>query len=189
MAWMAPTRCGSLGRPTLSRRRHILVRAISGQIRRDPPVETGKRLFPESSSQSTFPHHSNTPARCLKRFPSSFVPADVSRKFLLPEDGVGCWVRREATSSMPVPETPVDEDCRPPFREDEVRTTGKSSDIDTEAQSHRVKAPADNQLRFGVPTPDGAHVPRARALTIFLTGTHFISDRLRAWPRGPIFLT
>lgn len=62
---------------------------------------------------------------------------------------------------MPVPKAAMNEDDSPKFRENDVRLTWQTGNVQSEAEARSVKQAAQHQLGFRVLAPDARHVPAA----------------------------
>jgi hypothetical protein len=169
--------------------RGIFVRTVGLRVRFDPALDPGQGHRPNQLPQRTFPDDSHAPARGAEGVLRLLIPGHVAAELLLPELRIGRRVRCEAAAGMSVPEAPVNEYGGLPSRKRQIRAARQARYIDAESQSCGVQMPANDQLRFRIPGPDGAHVAGACARAAILRRTHFISDRLRAWPQGPISST
>lgn len=70
--------------------------------------------------QGAFPNDSHTPSKIVKHCCMARVPVDISLEFLLPEFAVRLWRGGVPTAFVPVPETAVNEDHGPVFREHKI---------------------------------------------------------------------
>lgn len=70
--------------------------------------------------QSAFPNDGHAPAKSVEYFHMMPVAIDIPLEFLPPELLVGPRSGRVATALVSMPETTVDEHCRPVLREHKV---------------------------------------------------------------------
>lgn len=82
------------------------------------------------------------------------VVCNISREFLRPVLPVALGGGCDLASFVPVPETAMDENHGPVFRQDDVRLAGEGGHVKPEAVSRAVQKAADFTLRAGVLAPD-----------------------------------
>lgn len=90
------------------------------------------------------------------------IASDVPVQLWFPILSPAPWTRGSRASFVLVPETPVDEDGHMTTWENEIRFTGKASNVQAITQAKRVEKTADSPLRPGVFRSNSAH--RAAAL-------------------------
>lgn len=108
----------------------------------------------------TFPDHENAPSKSTKRPLLLCVPLPIPFQLRQPELGIR---RRRLTSlaAVPVPEAAVNHHNHVVSLQDDVRRTGQSGLMHTEAQSQAMKQAAHSKLCGGVATSHGSHVATA----------------------------
>jgi hypothetical protein len=68
------------------------------------------------------------------------IPSDIGLELCSPEFGTGRWSRGEATAVVAVPETAMNHDDRPPFRQNDVGLPGKISRVNSEPEAEPMES-------------------------------------------------
>src|SRR5690606_15943199 len=91
---------------------------------------------------------------------SGGISSAVCEKLFLPELGSGLRHSEVGAVRMGMPEAAVDEDCRAPLRQHDVRLACEAPDMKAEAESPRPKTRPDDSLRSSIPAANARHHPR-----------------------------
>jgi hypothetical protein len=105
-------------------------------------------------TERAFPDYGNAPASSVQRCNTLHIPASVPSKLFLPESWPGFRQTKEHAPGMVVPETSVDEHRNFPSRQNQIRPSGKPSNMQPVTQPSMPKAFAHVQFREGVFAPD-----------------------------------
>ena len=103
------------------------------------------------------PDHEHGPPRTLEFEKIALISHDVTRELVQPELLPLCWRRRISAKRMPMPEASVHENHDMSGRENQVRTTRKTTVMKPKAQSCGMEVAADPKLRARVLAANARH--------------------------------
>ena len=89
----------------------------------------------------TLPDLNHAPARLLEFLPGINIPPDVPGEFGNPVFLVRCRHFGKPASSMLVPETPMNEDHRSVFWENQIRRAGQIATMKSESKTETMQNP------------------------------------------------
>jgi hypothetical protein len=96
---------------------------------------TSDLLKARSTTRIAFPYCLNSPVKRSEFCSVTLIARDIRCKLGTPVVVARFWTRGEATSSMLVPKTPVNENCEPVFRENDIRLSGKIPAMQPESKA------------------------------------------------------
>lgn len=124
-----------------------------------------RQKCPQSSSQSVafsqlaFPNGENTPSGLAKGAAHLCITLPIAFTFGLPEVGVCDWCHASKTTPVHMPEASMHKDCLPQPRQNNVRFSGETGDMQPITKPHSVDHASHMAFRVGVLAPYSCHAP------------------------------
>lgn len=116
----------------------------------DPMHHFLDRFLPDGLLQFAFPDDDEIPSS-LDDVPGiSGITGDVGNELALPEFAVRRRHGGEAASGMTMPEAAMHHDCRPVFRQHDVRMTGEVLGVKSESEACSVQGASKDKFRLGI---------------------------------------
>ena len=114
-------------------------------------------LLPHLRLELTFPELYDVPPHIAKLDAPVQIPFTITLNLRLPKFRVRFWQDIISASLMPMPETPVHEDARAIFLQDDIQRAWQTLHIDTETEAVCEKKFPYNHLRLRILASDARH--------------------------------